>query len=577
MATMRHKIGLTTMMAAVLLLAAQTASAQRQSGIQRTPDDARVLVSKDVGGDRYAITLNTDDGTLTGNVFSTDGSAPKFIACVPTGTNAFSCRVADTCDASAGRESGIQQVFGGTAVLVSKDVGEDRYAITQNVDGTLTGNVFGSATGGVTFLVCNPDNAGGYSCAVSSTCATLPCTGQYTTIQESITLPETFFTLPATCATYGAPIAITLPKNFFVPEPELMAQAARQAIVNNPFRTTNVATDDQLAKDAAVNDLILAARTSTGPATVGDIALCPGGGLQRLVSCSDVALDSGGRASSSTILFDDCTVGSTYDGFIVQKGIVSILAPGSPCLLVTQADLPSGIELSGGRQDFETTYFNGPGFATEIDLENSSEVVTYLNTCPGVDPRFRPTLRREVSESLRSQIIDPSGAGEPKSVIQNYNVPFSIRREYSADCSTRIVTLESRLSGGVATVDDRFGESYATRFADMRYALSGPNDDTSLSIDGGLLDTCNGIGGDRSGDRSFEYRTITPGRFERDGDGCPRVGSFELSAEGVVIGQLSFSDSGGVLLTPVVGSSHFFSSCNDPLLRLTTCAVNDRL
>ena len=55
MATMRHKIGLTTMMAAVFLLAAQTASAQRQSGIQRTPDNARVLVSKDVLNKMYML------------------------------------------------------------------------------------------------------------------------------------------------------------------------------------------------------------------------------------------------------------------------------------------------------------------------------------------------------------------------------------------------------------------------------------------------------------------------------------------------------------------------------------------
>ncbi len=562
---------------AAIFLVAGEAAAQRQSGIQRTPDNARVLVSKDVGGQRYAITLNTADGTVTGNVFSTDGSAPKFISCVPTGTNAFSCRVADTCDASDSRQSGIQQVFGGTAILVSKDVGADRYAITQNVDGTLTGNVFGSATGAATFLVCTPDNAGGYSCAVAGTCATLPCTGQYSTIQGSVTLPATFFTLPATCATYGPPIAITLPKNFFVPDPEVMGQAARQAIVNNPFRTTNVATDDQLAKDAAVNDLIFATRNPTGPAKVGDTALCPAGGLQRLVGCESVTLDSGGSASASTIVFDSCTVGSPSDGFIVQKGTLYILAPSSPCLLVTQAELPIGIELSGGRQNFETTFMNGAGQATEIDLENSSESVTYLNTCPGVDPRFRPTLRRQVSESFRSQIMSPPGVGEPKSVVQMYDTPFSILREYSTDCSTRIVTLESRQSGEIATVDDRVGESYATRFADLKYALSGPNDATSLSIDGGLLDTCTGIGGDRSGDRSFAYRTLTPGSFNRDGDGCPRGGAFELSAEGVVIGQVSFGDAGGVTLTPVSGPPITLVSCNDPQLLLTKCPVNDQM
>lgn len=573
MGTMRRKIGLTTMMAAVLVLAAQAASA-RESGIQRTPDNARVLVSKDVGGQRYAITLNVADGTVTGNVFATDGSAPQFISCVPNGQNAFNCRVAGTCDPSASRQSGIQQVFGSAAVLVSKDVGEDRYAITQNLDGTLTGNVFGSATGEPTFIFCTPDNAGGFSCAVAASCTSLPCTDSYLTLPGSVTLPATFFTLPASCATYGPPIAIALPKNFFVPDPELMSQAARQVIANNPFRTTNIATDDQLAKAAAINDVIVATRNSNAPAQVGDTALCPAGGLQRLENCEGFSLDSG-PASFSTIMFDNCTVGSPLDGFIVQKGMLQILAPKSPCILVTPLELPIGVELLEQRQNFETTYFNGPGLPTEIDLENSTGSITHLNACPGVDPRFTTNLRRDVSESLRIQTIAPPGVGDPKSVVQKYDTPVTIRREYSTDCSTRVTTLDSRLSGEISTVDDRFGESYATRFADLKYALSGPNDATSLSIDGGLLDVCTEISGDRSGDRSFAYRTITPASFNRDGDGCPRGGAFELSAEGVVIGQLSFTDAGGVTLTPVSGSPFTFVSCNDPALLLKTCALNN--
>ena len=43
----------------------------RESGIQLTPDGKRVLVSKDVAGQRYAIAMNRDDGSVTGNVFGT--------------------------------------------------------------------------------------------------------------------------------------------------------------------------------------------------------------------------------------------------------------------------------------------------------------------------------------------------------------------------------------------------------------------------------------------------------------------------------------------------------------------------
>ncbi len=66
--------------------------------------------------------------------------------------------------------------------------------------------------------------------------------------------------------------------------------------------------------------------------------------------------------------------------------------------------------------------------------------------------------------------------------------------------------------------------------------------------------------------------------FDRDGDGCPRGGAFELSAEGVVIGQLSFTDAGGVTLTPVSGPPITFGSCNDPALLLTkTCPINNQM
>jgi len=74
-----HVLGVVIGVAAWLLPA--LASAQRQSGIQLPPDSARYLISKDVGTDRWAITYNLDDKTVTGNVFSTAGSAPQFVWC----------------------------------------------------------------------------------------------------------------------------------------------------------------------------------------------------------------------------------------------------------------------------------------------------------------------------------------------------------------------------------------------------------------------------------------------------------------------------------------------------------------
>ena len=58
---------------------ADTASSNK--GVQETPDGQRILVSKDVGSDRWAIAGNADDGTLSGNVFRGEGSAPAFVWC----------------------------------------------------------------------------------------------------------------------------------------------------------------------------------------------------------------------------------------------------------------------------------------------------------------------------------------------------------------------------------------------------------------------------------------------------------------------------------------------------------------
>ena len=60
------------------------ANAQRQSGIQLSPESRRYFINKDVDQERWAITYNLDDKTVTGNVFPLDGGAPTFLSCVIT-------------------------------------------------------------------------------------------------------------------------------------------------------------------------------------------------------------------------------------------------------------------------------------------------------------------------------------------------------------------------------------------------------------------------------------------------------------------------------------------------------------
>lgn len=83
-ARFRFRSSAAVLAALVATFAGTAANAQRESGINLTPDSARYLISKDVGSDRWAITYNLDDRTVTGNVFSTAGSAPQFVWCTTT-------------------------------------------------------------------------------------------------------------------------------------------------------------------------------------------------------------------------------------------------------------------------------------------------------------------------------------------------------------------------------------------------------------------------------------------------------------------------------------------------------------
>src|SRR5262249_44899519 len=68
---------------------------ERQSGLQLTPDQSSILVSKDLAGERWAITRSAADGSVCGNVYPADGSAPQFVWCSETGMTdqelSFSC------------------------------------------------------------------------------------------------------------------------------------------------------------------------------------------------------------------------------------------------------------------------------------------------------------------------------------------------------------------------------------------------------------------------------------------------------------------------------------------------------
>jgi putative iron-regulated protein len=137
----------------------------RASAIQRTPVEIAgavyTLVNKDVGGQRWAIVRNESNGVVTGNVFPTaGGSGVQFLYCAEAAEGDqkavfSSCFLAAPCDTTgcvadqwqpitgspevaasfftpaAGRASGLQLTPTGEEILISKDLGTQRWTITS--------------------------------------------------------------------------------------------------------------------------------------------------------------------------------------------------------------------------------------------------------------------------------------------------------------------------------------------------------------------------------------------------------------------------------------------------------------
>ncbi len=236
-------------LAALLLPAAALAL----SGVQITPDGKRTLISKDVGTERWAITWNADDSSVTGNVFLPGGGETSFVWCEETsradGEVSYRCFGADQCPlgpctaedwgllaevslpeefflpplefpsapGDAAQAIRIERVQGGSGGvsspsgaqsspdgkrrLVSKDVGGERWAITLHDDDlSVTGNVFFPGGGDPQFVWCEKkgfdDGTITFSCHGADRCAVAPCGRDSWTPLVDVPLPESFFSSP---------------------------------------------------------------------------------------------------------------------------------------------------------------------------------------------------------------------------------------------------------------------------------------------------------------------------------------------------------------------------------------------
>ena len=72
-----------------------------RAGVQIQPGGGRVLVSKDVGAERWAIVRDESDGTVTGNVFIAGETTPRFVFCREIATNPSSAEITYDCRGAA--------------------------------------------------------------------------------------------------------------------------------------------------------------------------------------------------------------------------------------------------------------------------------------------------------------------------------------------------------------------------------------------------------------------------------------------------------------------------------------------
>jgi len=284
------------------VIAAATPAAAADRGIQFTPNGEHVLANKDVPPDRWALTLNQDDGTATGNVFRVGGGPPAFIACNPTGQpNGFACFGADACS-EGGTQRGIQQTPDGQRVLVNKDVGPDRWAITLNVDdGTAIGNIFRADGGDPAFVSCNPTGQpNAFACFGADACTVEPCDDDFSFI-ANVTLPASFFQVPNPCTQQFTFLAnVTLPDDFF-----------RLSLVDDFL--SDIETDTGTEPTLRVGAAPIPGSNPPSPiaGVEGDQQVDPGG-------TSEITVNLNGGASSA----------ATTDAFPAQQGLFLIVAVG---------------------------------------------------------------------------------------------------------------------------------------------------------------------------------------------------------------------------------------------------------
>lgn len=535
----------------VLLGAFRPADAlARESGIQGTPDGKRILVNKDVGAERYAIAQDEDDRSATGNVFFTDARPPAFLVCTAAGGNDFSCSVGDPCP-SSGRESGIQRRPDGKGILVSKDVGGERYAITENLDdGSLTGNVFFTDGRPPVFLFCEALGGNAYSCSGADRCRDTTC-APYAFL-ANITLPADFFSVPPGCPSFQAVGTVQLPADFFATPSTTrgpLAVGLRQVVGNNPF--------GGLTKSAGAASVGMLARARTGGAhaasTFVDVTNeCPAGGSE-VFHCEVGVADDGSNVTVARQDENACAFPQNDGGLQIENGVVFTAVPDfADCDPVPFA---TGVEQLEERSPLSFDFVDAEGTLLERHIEQTTRLVTYGDGC---ENSAGSVLTAEADRRLTGdEEVIIYGDDEVHLLTRFDEVEQTIEHSPAPECAPTY----TRTAGSTFTTDGFTGESFTTVYGGdgVRYTL----EDSELNVSGSLTSQCTGS------QSTFSYRTVRAPLFDPSNpDGCPRGGEIEISSNGVSIGRVIFTPSGGIQLVEVDGGVRNFASCNDADLLL---------
>ncbi len=109
------------------------------------------------------------------------------------------CCLFMTASPALSDDAGVQVSRNGSARFITKDVGSERWSISKNQDGSVTGNIFFSDGSPPSFVECDPRGSSGtdvsLACWGADACTSWPCENQWGFISD-VTLPAAFFEPP---------------------------------------------------------------------------------------------------------------------------------------------------------------------------------------------------------------------------------------------------------------------------------------------------------------------------------------------------------------------------------------------